>query len=538
MSLLRLIFVFVFLGLGKSGFTQSIPDFEEQVDFSIPKTIYFTGEKIWISIQIQTQAGPTDSRIGYAELWNRYGESVALVKIALESGSAFNFLKLPDHLPSDQYLLRVFTRVSPFKNIEKGLKQEFVTVFNPRIPPEVVPQRDQLPILTATSASLTLSQESVRTGEEVTLTYTGSDSLLEWAVAVPNPFLSLRGKISSGEIYESVERRKTVPEFFGHIIEAKVSTGASDSVATGLYYLSLHGEKSVLFTDRPDENGSLFFDAGGLRHWEHLIAQGRENQPMNTFEIISPSPQTKFKAGFQFPKLQISPEDAPLLKELLRGSQIEEYYLQEFQDEPMPVVTGFVEDRIFLLNEYNRFEDVETHLREYVPEVLVRTRGKNKELRVLNMIQNRSFTENPLVLVDAMPVFDVNVLLKFNPAKFEKMAILGRPFYLNEEIYSGVISFSSFQNDFGGFPLPANAVYVPYPGIQPPVTEKSSLFKPSSNFGGTMDWRTILYWSRSGKADKSVSFTASLLKGTFGVVLKTVDSEGKIKEEYTQFEVK
>ncbi|WP_026969886.1 hypothetical protein [Algoriphagus terrigena] len=541
MKHLKLAFVLVLLSFVGEGFGQTNPEYEERVGFAIPKTIYFTGEKIWLSIQVESLAGAANSRIGYAELWNRYGESVALAKVPLESGLAFNFLQLPDDLPSDQYLLRVFTRVSPFQNLEEGLVQEFVTVFNPRIPPEVVADRNENPDQEPDSPLLSVSSKSVQPGGQLEITYSGSDSLLELAVAVANPFLSEGGKISSKEIYESIETRKVVPEFYGHIIEAKIRSDAQDSTISGLYYLSLHGEKSALFTDRPDGDGSLFFDAGGLRHWDYLIAQGRENQPMNDFEIISPSPQTRFRTGFQFPKLQISPSDEPLLKELLRGGEIEEYFVQEFQNEPIPVVTGFVEDRTFILDDYNRFEDVETHIKEYVPEVSVRTREKNKELRVLNVLQNRSFTENPLLLVDAMPVFDAGFLLGFNPAKFEKMEILSRPFFLNEEIYPGVVSFSSFQNDFGGFPLPTNAVYVPYPGIQPPVTEHNTLFGPATQESGIMDWRTILYWSPASESltqDNSWSVTAPLVKGVFQVKVKTRDSSGKVKEEYATFEVK
>src|SRR5690554_4510274 len=132
MKHLKLAFVLVLLSFVEEGFGQTSPDFEERIGFAIPKTIYFTGEKIWLSIQVETQAGTTSSRVGYAELWNRYGESVALAKVPLESGLAFNFLQIPDDLPSDHYLLRVFTRVSPFQNLEEGLVQEFVTVFNPR----------------------------------------------------------------------------------------------------------------------------------------------------------------------------------------------------------------------------------------------------------------------------------------------------------------------------------------------------------------------------------------------------------------------
>ncbi|OOG72304.1 hypothetical protein [Algoriphagus sp. A40] len=540
MNYLKSVLLLVFFAFGKPSFAQVNSTFEEVVDFSIPKNIYFTGEKIWLAVNVNSASRPSPSRVVYAELWNRYGESVALAKLPLQEGEGFNFLQIPDDLASDHYLLRVFTRVSPYTNLEKGLVQEFVTVFNPRIPPEVVAERRSFPDQQEVSNLISLSKSTVQPGEPIEISYMGIDSLLELTVAVPNPFLETQGKISSNDLYENLASKTLVPEFFGHIIEARIEPGALDSLGTGLFYLSLHGKKSVLFTDEPDEDGSLFFDAGGLRNWDFMVAQGGQNQNMNGFEIVTPSPKTIFKSGFQFPALQISPADQLLLSELLRGSQIEGYFVQEFQNEPIPVVTGFVQDRTFVLDDYNRFENVETHLKEYVPEVTVRTRDKSKELRVLNALQNRSFTEDPLLLVDAMPIFDLEMLLEFNPAKFEKMEILTRRFFLNEEVYSGVISFSSFLNDFGGFPLPANAVYLPYSGILPPVTDRKTLFQPVTEIGNMADWRTILYWSPATEAQiptKSIAIDAPILKGSFQVVVKTVDSDGKVNVEYQQFEV-
>lgn len=540
MNYLKSVLLVVLFGFGKPSFAQVNSGFEEVVDFSIPKNIFFTGEKIWLAIQVEADSRPSPSKVVYAELWNRYGESVALDKLPLQEGAGFNFLQIPDDLASDHYLLRVFTRVSPYTNLEKGLVQEFVTVFNPRIPPEVVADRISTSVQEEDSTLISFSKKNVQTGEPIEFSYIGNDSLLELSVAVSNPFLALQGKISSNDLYGTLASKTLIPEFFGHIIEARIEPDGLDSLASRLFYLSLHGEKSVLFTDEPDEKGSLFFDAGGLRNWDFMVAQRSENQGMNDFEIVAPSPKTTFKPGFQFPALQISPADQPLLTELLKGSQVEGYFVQDFQNDPIPVVTGFVQDRTFVLDDYNRFENVETHLKEYVPEVTVRSRDKSKELRVLNALQNRSFTEDPLLLVDAMPVFDMEMLLGFNPAKFEKMEILTRRFFLNEEDYSGVISFSSFQNDFGGFPLPANAVYLSYSGILPPVTDRKALFQPAIDQGKLPDWRTVLYWSFATEDQipaKSITVVAPILKSSFQVVLKTVDSQGKVKFDSRRFEV-
>ena len=124
------------LGFCQLTYSQDLGD--EKVDFSIPKTIYFGGERVWIASQSMNDNSPTASKVIYAELVNRYNESVAIAKMPLEDGRSFNFLQLPANLPSDNYLLRVFTRVSPYQNLDDGLVQQFITVFNRNVPPTVV----------------------------------------------------------------------------------------------------------------------------------------------------------------------------------------------------------------------------------------------------------------------------------------------------------------------------------------------------------------------------------------------------------------
>ncbi|WPR73950.1 hypothetical protein [Algoriphagus sp. NG3] len=509
----------------------------EKIGFSIPKTIYFGGERIWISSQATLNDSPTESKIIYAELVNRYNESVAVAKMPLENGRSFNFLQLPVNLPSDHYLLRVFTRVSPYQNLEEGLVQQFVTVFNRTVPPAVVPERKLATTPTANSDAL-LSQQVVRTGDNLTVNLPAGEEVTEISVAAGNPFLMTQGIISSSAAYESIDQHKLVPELFGHIVEAKVERASVDTAQ--LYYLSLHGDKSALFTDRPDAEGSMYFDAGGMKHWEFLVAQANSNKSLLDFQIVSPAPVTHFKNSFVFPELEITPADQELLENLLKGGQVEGYFVNEFDSSMFPVVTGFTVDRTYLLDDYTRFESVTTVIKEYVPEVRQRTIKKKKEFRVLDEVLDAGFDSNPLMLIDALPVFDSDMLAAFDPAGFEKLEILMRTFFLNEEKFPGVIAFSSYNNDFGGFPIPSNGIYLDYQGIQPRIASAEYLFEAPKATQKIMDWRTVLYWSETQDAP---SKTASLeiktpdLKGRFHVKVKTVTPTGDINEYYQAFEV-
>ncbi len=522
MKLLKITLVLFVLSIGTKGnvFSQST---NETVSFSIPKTIYFGGERVWISSHVSQGAKPADSKIIYAELLNRYNESVAIAKMPLEAGESFNFMKLPTDLPSDNYLLRVFTRVSPYQNLESGISQQFITVFNRLAPPDVVEKRGEVNFSQHESTQkITVSQNEVSSGDNLTIDISTISEPEEISISVINPFLEIQGQFSSSIAYESIDAKKLLPELFGHIIEAKLEGGSLDT--TQLYYVSVHGDKSALLTDRPDENGSMFFDAGGMKNWRYLVAQADGNESLLDFNIISPAPKTHFKVGFKFPDLEISPSDEQYLRELLKGGQVEGYFVNEFDAFAAPVVTGFVEDKVYQLDDYTRFETVETVIKEYVPEVSVKTVQKKKEFRAINEARNFAFESNPLMLIDAMPVFDSEELARFDPIGLKSLEILMRTFYLNEEAFSGVLSFSSYKNDFGGFPIPTNGIYLEYEGIQPKISSAKGLFDSPKEAAQMMDWRTILFWSQVPETyPVSNSFTIKMpeLKGKYIIRVKS-----------------
>ncbi|WP_075349369.1 hypothetical protein [Algoriphagus marinus] len=533
----------LFLGLiisliAQTAFGQTPKLDPEQVSFSIPKNIYFGGERIWIKAEAFADGIPAPSQIIYAELVNRYNESVAIAKMPLTDGAAFNFLRIPANLPSDHYLLRVFTRISPYLDLESGLVQQYVTIFNSAVPPEVVASRKTINSAEPKDNLISISTNQVKAGETIEITLNQEVRDLELAVSVSNPFLENQSIILSSEIYQGVAPRTLVPELFGHIVEAKLDQENPD--AEQLYYLSVHGAKSALFTDRPDENGSLFFDAGGMKNWRFMVAQANNNKSLLDLSIVSPAPKTEFKAGFTFPFLTISPADQAYLQELLRGGQIEGYFVQEFDSSPFPVVTGFVEDQTYNLDDYTRFESVEVVIKEYVPEVGVKTVQKRKEYRVLDKVRGAIFDDNPLMLVDAMPVFDSDLLAAFNPKGLQKLEVLTRNFYLNEEVFPGVISFSSYNNNFGGFPIPTNGMYLDYQGILPKVLESENLFAAVDSDSRILDWRTVLFWSETANSNltsNKVTLKAPATKGKFRVRLDYLDSNGKKQTTFKYFEV-
>ena len=522
---IRGIFVLILLvfGFAFPSLSQSVNGLKEQVFFHTPKTLYFSGDKIWFEAQVTLGTQPTSSQVLYAELVDRNSNSIAHVKVPLQAGKAVNFIFISDQIASDHYLLRVYTRISPYLDLNQGVAQQLVTVINPKIPPKEA---------TFSSQNDLPSSKSFPKGARTNFNSSApaNSTLLASGISIANAFLQEEQKQwSSDQIYSSIVQRPLLPELFGHLIQAKVAS--RDTALT--YFLSLHGTKSALFTDHIDADGLLTFDAGGLRHWDRLIVQLENGSEMAGLELISPLIKTTFHPNFKFPELSLTQEDLPYLQSLLKATVVQQSYLEEVAQDSLEVVTGFVADYNYELDDYTRFEDVETILKEYVPSVAVRLKDKKKTFRLLNEADKNVFDSNPLILVDAMPVFDSDLLASFNPKFLQRLEILNREFYLNDRTYPGVLSFSSYANNFGLFPLATAARFFDYPGLRPSLILDKGQFQTPASASRIPDWRTVLYWGPSGDVSKT---SLPDLAGTF-VFWEKVVVDGETRTIRTYFSV-
>lgn len=498
---------------------------KEQVQMHTPKTLYFSGEKLWFEAQVMLGEQPTSSQVLYAELVDRNSLSIVSVKVPLQEGQVVNYIQLPEQIPSDHYLLRVYTRISPYLDINQGIAQQLVTVINPRIPPKVAGQ-----------GSIRLKREEgvvYSKGAMLTFPTSAGPSAIGIAsgISIANPFLAAEQEsLSSAQLYVPLNSQPLQPELFGHLVQAKVPT--ADTTLT--YFLSLHGDKSALFTDHADSQGRLVFDAGGLRHWERLILQLENGDEMPGLELVSPLISTTFRTDFTFPLLAMVEEDLPYLQPILKAALVQNYFWEEADRDSIETITGFVADHTFDLDGYTRFDDIETVLREYVPSVTVRLKDKKKVFRLMNEANKSVFDANPLILVDAMPVFDSDLLASFNPKLLKGLEVLNREFYLNERSYPGVLSFSSYTNNFGLYPLAPAARFFDYQGVQPRLLLDKRQWQQPAMDKRIPDWRTILFWG--GQGEKAVAQAPNLV-GEF-VYWERVWKDGSLKTQCTFFEVK
>jgi hypothetical protein len=499
----------------------------EKVHVDLPKSLFIAGEAILFEVEVNIGEHQSPSRFAYAELVDRDGQAVAQEIISLNGNGFPAYLDIPDNLISDHYLFRVYTRISHPTESPESIFHQFVTVINPKKPPLAREKSEKQ------MANKGFEGKAYGKNEEVLLEL--PEKPLRVSIAAFNPFLEGMNSKPLEKVDYQLHEHVTVPELYGHIIRAKSTRQPMDTTET--FFLSVHGPQSALFTAKPNAEGDLFFDLGAMEDVDFVIIQSENwKEPLRVL-VEKPFLQASFVQGFAFPELYIDESYRGILLDLLAAKEVGRYF-----EEPLPVkgkspVTGIYADEVFLLDDYNRFDDFATTIREYVPKVRVRRQNRQTIFKVFDDPGNTIFAQNPLVLLDAMPVFDSESLAQFNPRQIRSMELMYRKFFLNEDAFDGVINLKSFENDFGGFPIPDQALYIPYSGSQK-TRDYGGIYRSQAKKEFLPDFRTILLWEKLKALEVGqLKFHTSGVSGPFQVQISHLDGDGKEQLELRYFQV-
>jgi len=196
--------------------------------------------------------------------------------------------------------------------------------------------------------------------------------------------------------------------------------------------------------------------------------------------------------------------------------------------------------KTYKLDDFVRFTTMEEDLREYVAEDnIIRQKGRF-HIRVLT---DRGFLDggDPLVLLDGIPVFNIDKVFTIDPLKVRKLEIVRDRYFYGPSEAEGIFSFTTYKGDLGGLDLDPHAVVIDYEGLQLRREFYSPVYDTEEQASSRIpDFRNVLYWSPSvvtqGKG--AVSFFTSDQPGKYVGVVQGITLKGDAGVQYFNFEVK
>ena len=114
-----------------------------------------------------------------------------------------------------------------------------------------------------------------------------------------------------------------------------------------------------------------------------------------------------------------------------------------------------------VLADYIAFNTIREVFNEIVPQVRLKEQDGKYKLHVYDE-QSEIYYEDPLVLLDGIPITDINILLQLYPAKVDRIEVLNRTFILGNLTIRGLVSVRTKTDNFGGVQLPEDVVFVNY----------------------------------------------------------------------------
>ena len=196
----------------------------------------------------------------------------------------------------------------------------------------------------------------------------------------------------------------------------------------------------------------------------------------------------------------------------------------------------------YFLDKYTRFKVMEEVMREYVPGVLVRKHRDGFHFLVPDY-QNSVTPENPLVLLDGVPVFSTNRIMAFDPLKVRRLDVQTSRYFLGPVLHNGLVSYSTYKGDLAGFEPDARALLQEYDGLQSQREFYAPRYDtPIAAQSRHPDFRNLLYWNPAVRtqpgADTSLTFYTSDQAGRYRVVVQGLGDDGRTGRTSFILEVK
>lgn len=480
------------------------------------KDLYLTGERLHVSICITDQENrpSTLSRVAYVEISDAH-HTCAQAMVALHEGRGWADIALPATLHSGHYLVSTYTRAMRNQSAS-DFGQRIIAIVNPT----KVSRADNVQFLPL---------DSLKPTEDLTWAETAPEEIeipSDWSPLLVTATLQRKDLIAEPVPCGRVDSRlltptpKNVnlrlPEIEGHIVSARPKNQAA---AVARVQLSMVGRQAGIYDGQWCADGSWTFFTYNLfgQHPAILTATDVEGKAVD-MEFISPFAGV---TSSSLPPLRVycSEEDLQLRAQ---GAQLESElcdWLAAGSD------TAFSADILssqplysYDLDEYTRFSSVRGIITEFVRGVKRERIDGNTLLFNFDPETNTYSSWPALVLLDGMPITDIESILDYDARLLRFVSIYSDRFTFGNNICGGIISLSSRRGRLAGYKLGEASHLVSYAFPQ----DQPDFILPQNAKTGTLYWCPTFQSSDARKIPATGNFS-----GTYELLLQGFDREGR-----------
>jgi hypothetical protein len=339
-----------------------------------------------------------------------------------------------------------------------------------------------------------------------------------------------------------------IPEWTGHVVNGRITDRVSGLPVENLTtYLAGPGPKSQLAGSISNKKGQILFDMSHLLGSNVLVLQ-TENKNDSTYRMEIANPFSEKITTHIFPVFKLSPSSRNEIQLYSVGTQVQNAYLLEnlirFKAPVFADSTSFYgePDKKFFLDDYTRFNSMEEVVREYITGVSVHKRQGKFYFRMMDDQQKLFFDQDPLIVLDGVPIFDATEVMAIDPLRIKKIEIVNRKYFMGSLVASGIFALYSYNNDLAGVQLTNRALILEYEGLQLQREFYSPRYNTETTASKRMpDFRNVLVWDPNilvgSNHEAQVNFYTSDRKGRYMGIVEGMDPGGLTGSTHFYFDV-
>lgn len=339
-----------------------------------------------------------------------------------------------------------------------------------------------------------------------------------------------------------------LPEFDGHFIFGKMTNTVTGKPAKNIgAYLAAPDSPARLYFARSDDKGEVRFEVKEFFGPKEVTVQTNLRQDSTyRFEMANPFSKSPLTSGLSSFKFDKNLENTLLTRSV--NMQTINAFLPKWYKETKYVFPDSLAffgkpDEKYFLDDFTRFPTMEEVMREYVRGVMVRRRQKEFHFFMMDKLFPQTFfNDDPLILLDGIPIFNTDKIMAFDPLKVKKIELMSARYFLGFGVFTGIVSLSTYRGDLAGFELDPRILVMPYEGPQ----IKREFYAPKYDTPVNMqsripDFRNLLHWAPDVKTDAQgkaqISFYTSDQVGHYRVIVQGMTKNGLVGSKTFSFEV-
>ena len=559
----------------------AIKNYQEKLYISTDREIYITGEQVWLKVYDMnglTNAPAGISKVVYFELLDGSDNPVNQLKIRIGETPGAATFRLSDTLRSGNYLIRGYTNwmlnypedffyyktisiINPFKNINdliinssdkisnsSSFAQEDKSQIKSLLYNSIV--ENQIKIKAKLQANVYSLRDFVKL--DITVSdLSGNPVEADLSVSVVKSFLAGNREMNfTNDIdYLSKTTPSYLPEMEGQLVSGIIKNKITyEPLKNTDLSLSFVGKNARCQFGKTNDKGEFIFVVKEQFGQRELVIQPLYPDPEGSYVELN-QPFCSTFIGYKSGTFNLDSSKTESINNAIISMQINNIY-EPFREKAKesPVDSGLLNfygnpTRTIKLSDYIELTNIREVVKEILPEVIVVRRNKEYGLKIINSYPAMPFENQALILVDGVPVYDIENLLKVSSKELERIDVINTRYFYNNYVFDGILSFFTKKGNLSAFEFNNSVYRQVFEGYQPGDNFYSPDYSTDTlKKSHIPDFRNTLLWKPDLKATKKagsvIHFFTSDEKGNYSIIIEGMTRDGRFGTCYIPLVVK